>query len=168
MFGPFEYTSFFSVWYWVLTVTVWTQVCHRTLGVPYDMILRAGRLPEGAADVEAMTRIAAARITAIHNAAGTLLAGLLGFVLAALAVFGFVSGIEPARAGFILVLPLSVVLLCTVRLALYIDRTGVTGAELRRRLARRRAWNQAIAITATLLAAFIALLHQPVSLYMRL
>lgn len=167
MFGAFDYTSFFSVWYWVLTVTVWTQVCHRTLGVPYDMILRAERLPETAAEVEVMARIAAERITAIHNAAGTWLAGMLGFCLAALAVLGFASGFESARAGFILLLPLSIVLLFTVRLALYIDRTGITGAELRRRLSRRRAWNQAIAIAATLLAAFVALLHQPVSLIMR-
>ncbi len=167
MFGAFDYTSFFSVWYWVLTVTVWTQVCHRTLGVPYDMILRAERLPEVAAEVEVMARITAARITAIHNAAGTWLAAIFGFLLAALAVLGFVSGIEPAGAGFVLLLPLSIVLLFTVRLALHIDRTGITDADLRRHLSRRRAGNQAIAIAATLTAAFVALLHQPVSFFMQ-
>jgi hypothetical protein len=43
VFASFDYTSFFNVWYWVLTIATWTQVCHRTLGVPYDMILRAER-----------------------------------------------------------------------------------------------------------------------------
>ena len=42
VFALFRYDSFFSVWYWVLTVVVWTLVCQRTLGVPHDMVLRGG------------------------------------------------------------------------------------------------------------------------------
>jgi hypothetical protein len=161
VFAAFDYTSFFNVWYWVLTIATWTQVCHRTLGVPYDMILRAERLPSVAAEVDEVARIAAARVAAMHRTVGSLVAATGGFVLAALAVLGFVSGIEAALASFLLLMPLSIVLLQTARLALFIDRNDARGPELRRRLARRRAWNQAIAIAATMVAAIVALFHHP-------
>ena len=167
MFAAFDYTSFFSVWYWIFTVAVWTQVCHRTLGVPYDMILRAERLPVVAAEVDQLARIAARRLAAIHRAVGLWVAGLAGFCLSALAVLGFVTWIEPAQATFLLLLPFSVVQIQTVRLALHIDRTGLRGDDLRRRLARRRAWNQTIAIAATVVAALVAMLHHPATLLMR-
>lgn len=166
VFAAFDYTSFFSVWYWVLTIGVWAQVCHRTLGVPYDMILRAERLPGVAAEVDQLAGIAARRVAAIHRAVGSWAAGLLGFLLAALAVLGFVNWIEPAQAAFLLLLPLSVVQLQSVRLALQIDRTGMRGDDLRRRLGRRRAWNQTIAIAATFFAALVAMLHHPATLLM--
>ncbi len=167
VFAAFDYTSFFNVWYWVLTVATWTQVCHRTLGVPYDMILRAERLPGVAAEVDAVARIAAARVAAVHRALGSVIAAAAGFVLAVLAVLGFVSGIEAALASFLLLMPLSIVLLQTARLALFIDRSDARGPELRRRLARRRAWNQAIAIAATMVAAIVALFHHPAAALLR-
>lgn len=167
VFAAFDYTSFFSVWYWALTIAIWTQVCHRTLGVPYDMILRADRLPSVAAEVDQLARIAARRMTAIHRVAGLWMAGLVGFCLSALAVLGFVTWIEPAQATFLLLLPFSIVQLQTVRLALHIDGTGARGDELRRRLAGRRAWNQAIAIAAIIVAAFVGMLHHPATLLMR-
>lgn len=161
VFAALDFKSFFSVWYWVLTVVVWTQVCHRTLGVPYDMILRAERLPPVAAEVETMARAGAGRLAAIHRAIGAWLAGAAGFVLAGLAVLGFSAGIEAAKAAFLLLLPLGLVAVQTVRLALAIERGGATGVALRRALARRRAWNQTIALAAIMAAALAALLHHP-------
>lgn len=167
VFAAFDYTSFFSIWYWIFTVAVWTQLCHRTLGVPYDMILRAERLPAIAAEVDQLARIAARRLAAIHRAVGLWVAGIAGFLLAALAVLGFVTWIEPAQATFLFLLPFSLIQLGTVRLALHIDHAELRGDELRRRLARRRAWNQTIAIAATFVTALVAMLHHPSTLLMR-
>jgi hypothetical protein len=161
VFAAFDFKSFFNVWYWVLTVAVWTQVCHRTLGVPYDMILRADRLPSVAAEVDALARIGAARLAAVHRALGVWLAAGAGFTLAALAVLGFSSQLEAARAAFLLLLPLAVVGLQTMRLALRVERTAAQGPPLRRQLARRRAWNQTIAIAAIMAAAVVAISYHP-------
>jgi hypothetical protein len=167
LFSAFDYTSFFNVWYWVLTIVVWTQICHRTLGVPYDMILRAERLPQVAEEVDAVAAVAAGRIATIHRALGPWIAALGGFALAALAVLGLVSRFEAALAALLLALPLAFVGIQTLRLALAIDRGRLRGRELRRRLARRRAWNQTIAMAAIMVAAFVALFHHPAAIFLR-
>ena len=156
-----RFESFFNVWYWALTVLVWTVVCSRTLGVPQDMLLRAGRLPEAAARVDLLARIAAERLAGIADAAGVPIAAAAGFGLAALGTLGFKSGVEAAKAAFLLLFPLAVVGLGALRLARQVRREGLAGAVLRRRLARRRAANQAIAVAAILAAAVTALGHPP-------
>jgi len=159
LFAHFRYDSFFSVWYWVLTVVVWTLVCQRTLGVPHDMLIRAGRLPEVAARVDALARIGAERAAGISDALGAALAAVAGFGLAALAALGFWSGVEAAKAAFLLLFPLAAVGAGTVRLARNVRRSGLAGEALRRRLARRRSMNQGIAILAIATAAVTALAH---------
>ncbi len=157
----FRYESFFSVWYWALTVLIWTLVCQRTLGVPHDMVLRAARLPEVAERVDQMARIGADRLAGIADAVGAPLAAAGGFGLAALAVFGFWNGIEAAKAVFLLAFPLALVWAGGVRLARQVRGARLSGEPLRARLTRRRALNQLIAIAAILAAAFAALQHPP-------
>jgi len=154
-------TSFFSVWYWALLVVVWTQACHRTLGVPYDMILRAERVPAVAGQVDLLAGIWSGRLAGISRNLGVPAAALGGFALAAVATLGFGSGIELAQAGFMLLAPLAGVGVATVRLARAVEREGLRGPALRRRLARRRLWNHVIAAGAILAAAAVALGHAP-------
>lgn len=161
MFAFFSFASFYSVWYWVLTVVVWTLACHRTLGVPYDMVLRARRLPDVAQDVDRLATIHAERVAGIYRRSGAVLAAVCGFALAALATLGFWGWIEAAQAAFVLLLPLSAVAFATGRLALALRGSGERGEALRRRLARRRFWNQVIAVLAIFAAAALALLHHP-------
>jgi uncharacterized membrane protein len=161
LFGLLSTESFYSVWYWALTVYVWTLVCHRTLGVPYDMILRAERLPEVAEEVDRLAWIGIARIAAAARGLGVLAAAGAGFALAVLATLGFGLGSEIAQAGFMLLAPLALVAAATARLALRLARAQATGSELRRCLARRRLWNQVIALAAILAAAVVALGHHP-------
>lgn len=161
MFSLFSYDSFFNVWYWVLTIVVWTAVSQRTLGVPHDMLLRAERLPVAAERVDLLAGIAAERLGAIADRAGVPAAAAIGFALAALAALGFLTGIEVAKAAFLLLFPLALVGVGQVRLALQVRRTGLRGAGLRQRLARRRTLNQAIAVIAMLTAALAALGHPP-------
>jgi hypothetical protein len=161
VFAFLSFVSFYSIWYWVLTVVVWTLACHRTLGVPYDMVLRARRLPEVAEDVDRLAAIHAERVAHIYRRSGAVLAGVGGFALAALATLGFGSWNEAAQATFVLLLPLSGVGFATGRLALALRGSADRGEALRRRLSRRRFWNQVIAILAIFAAAALALLHHP-------
>jgi hypothetical protein len=167
VFASLDFTSFHSVWYWVLTIVVWTQVCHRTLGVPYDMILRAERLPEVATEVDLLARVAAARVAALHRHLGIWIAALSGFALSALAVLGLANGFEAALATLLLLLPLALVGVQTIRLALFVHRTGANGRELRRRLARRRAWNQVVAFMAIGTATLMTVAFHPYAILLR-
>jgi hypothetical protein len=161
LFSLFSFTSFFSIWYWVLTVLVWTLVCYRTLGVPHDMLLRGQRLPEVAERVDLIAGIHAQRIAALADRAGVPAAALMGFALAALGALGFLTGIEAAKASFMLLFPLSLAGAGVLRLALQVRRKGLHGEGLRRRLMRRRTMNQVIATLAILTAAVAALGHPP-------
>jgi hypothetical protein len=161
LFAVFRYDAFFSVWYWALTVVVWTLVCQRTLGVPHDMVVRAARAPLVAARVDALARIGAERLAGLGDALGAPAAAAAGFGLATLLVLGYGQGHEAARAALLLLGPLCVVGVGAVRLARHVRATGLAGEALRRRLARRRAVNQAIAAAAMLTAAVTALAHPP-------
>ncbi len=161
MFETFSTESFFNVWYWILTVLVWTRMSHSPMGVPYDLVLRAKRLPEVAARVDDLASMGAARASGISEQIGLPLAAISGFALAALGVLGFVSGIEIAQAAFLLLAPLASVAIATLRLALEIRRTGMRGAVLQRRLRRRRLWNQVTGCVAITAAAVVALMHPP-------
>jgi hypothetical protein len=153
--------SFQSVWYWLLSLVLWTQVCHRILGVPHDMIRRACRQPGIDARVDQLAHIGAERVAGLHDRAGVPLAALAGFALAALFTVGFVYRVEVAQAAFMLAFPLAGVWLGTLRLALRLRRHGARGAALRRALLRRRLWNRVIAVVALLAAALVGLAHHP-------
>lgn len=154
--------SFDSAWYWVLHVVVWTLVCARTLGAPHDMLLRARRDPAVAERVELLAGLGAERIAGIHERAGVPLAAAAGFVLAALAGLGFLTGLEGAQAAFMLLAPLAAVAYSKLRLALFLRGRRVQRPRLVLILARRRFWHQAIAVVAMLAAAAVAWsLHPP-------
>lgn len=161
MFSVFRYESFFSVWYWALTVIVWAVVCQRTLGVPHDMVVRAARLPEVAERVELLARIGAERLAGLGESFGVVAAAAAGFVLAGLATLAFAYGVEVAEATFLLAFPLAIVGVGTLRLAREVLATGLAGEALRRRLSQRRAINLAIATVAMVSAAIAALGHPP-------
>lgn len=161
MAAVFRFDSFFSVWYWALTIVVWTAVSWRTLGVPHDLLLRAARLPEAARRVDLIAGFAAERIAGIGAALGAAGAAAGGFAIAALATLAYLFRIEAAEAAFVILFPLAIVGIGTLRLARQVRRERLAGEALRRLLARRRAMNQAIAVIAILAAAFSALGHPP-------
>jgi hypothetical protein len=152
--------QFDNLWYWVLHVVIWTVICGRTLGVPYDMLLRARHDPDVAARVDLLAGIAAERVAGIADRAGTAIVAGTGFVLAGLAGLGFWSGIEVAQAVFMLAAPLAAVAFSIVRLALWIRRSRLVGPHLVLALGWRRICHQTIAILAILAAVTVAtLLH---------
>ncbi|MBP7001525.1 component of SufBCD complex [Amaricoccus sp.] len=161
MLSVFRFESFFSVWYWALTVVVWALVCQRTLGVPHDMVVRAARLPEVAERVDLLARIGAERLAGIGDACGAWAAAAAGFALAGLATLAYAYRVEAAEAAFLLAFPLAAAGFGTLRLARQVRARRLSGEALRKRLSRRRAINQAIAMVAMVTAAVAALGHPP-------
>ena len=83
-------------------------------------------------------------------------------MLAALAALGFLSGLEGAQAGLLLLLPLAAIVYSKLRLALCLRGRRVTRPGLVLMLMRRRFWHQTIAVVAMLAAAAVAWsLHPP-------
>lgn len=154
-------SSFETVWYWVLHVLVWTLVTHRTLGVPYDMILRARRLPEVLDRVEALSLIFSERATALCRRVGVAAALVGGFVLSGLFALGFLSGLVLAQAAFLLLFPLAVIVYSTMTAALRIERRQFRGTVLLQVLARRHFWHQIVAVAALFAALSVAMFHHP-------
>lgn len=157
VFELLRYDSFLSVWYWVLLVVLWSLVCHRTMGVPRDMMLRAARDPEVQARLETLARLTAERRAGIADAAGVPLAAMGGFGLAVLAGIGYGAGVEVARAAFVLLFPLAIAALRDVRLARAIRAGRLGPVSLRRRLMRRQLSTQGLAVLALIAAAVSAL-----------
>jgi len=156
--------SFESAWYWVLTLVVWSMVCHTTLGVPYDMIRRGRRDPEVRARVDQRAHLAAERIGGIYDSLGTPIAAATGFALAALAVIGFVSRVEWAQALFVLGMPLVMVSYSSLRLGLAVRRDGYRGAALNRMLSRRQFWHSVFAAVSVVCALAASLALHPAML----
>lgn len=161
VFTIFGTASFQNVWYWAFSVLAWTVATQRTLGVPYDMLLRARREDAEVARVEWLAHHAAGRVTAVSGRAGTAVAAAVGFVLAGLFVFGFLSGYEIARAAFVLAFPLAMIGYSTLRLALSVEANDLRGKALVTVLARRRFWHQVVAVLAILNAFATALVLHP-------
>jgi hypothetical protein len=161
LFSAWGTSSFQSVWYWLLTLLVWTVVTNRILGVPYDMILRARRLPEVAERVDQLAHIHAARIAGLSDGAGPVLAVAGGFALAALYGIGFVEGVEIGQAAFVLAFPLAAIAYSTMGLALAVRGRDFRGEALIRVLARRRFWHQLIAVLAIFAALATAGARHP-------
>lgn len=161
MFHFYGSASLGSLWYWVLSILVWSYVCNRTLGVPHGMVRRAGREPELADRVDLLALIMAERIGEIHDRAGVLVAGMTGFALAVIGFVGFVLQVEFAKAVFLLAFPLTIVAYSTLRLALYVRAVRLNGAHLRRLLVTRRFWHTVVAVSALMIAASLAVIEHP-------
>lgn len=102
----FDDTTFFSIWYWLLTAVFWSLASHFTHGVPYDVLRRAQR--HGGEDAEIADRLMRRMIVLVdHGAArwGVWGAAAAGFLLAALAVAGTLGDSEAATGLFLLFAP---------------------------------------------------------------
>lgn len=140
---------------------VWILCTHRTLGVPYDMLLRARRLPEVALKVEKIAYLYSERVEGLYHALGTVAALLTGFLLAGLFAIGFLSGVELAQAAFLILFPLAVLSYSTISTALKIVQRGFQGDMLVQILARRHFWHQMVAVCALFGALAAAVSHHP-------
>jgi len=156
-FRYIDLNSFWNLWYWILTVIIWSMTAHWTIGVPFDAIVRADRQGGVFAEhLDALVDINVHRLIYYFERGGVVFAGFAGFMLAGVATLGFYFGSEVFMAVFMLLAPLTLVMALSVRFAYRIRQAGWRGAELRQRMRWRRLWNQAIGLLAISAATVVA------------
>ena len=147
--------SFSNLWYWIALAVLWSSVSHWVLGVPHDMVQRARR--EGGqalADVEDLVRINVGRLLTLVDGGALIMVGIAGFWLSTLAVLAFYYDVEFAKAVFLLVAPLVLVLWASVAECRRIVGGANRGEALLRRLTVHRRLVQVIGIFSIAVTAF--------------
>ncbi|MHA7874474.1 component of SufBCD complex [Roseivivax sp.] len=146
--------SFSNLWFWIALAVMWSTASHWVLGVPFDMVGRAARRGgQAQTDLEDMVRVNVNRLLLIGHEAGLWITAIGTFLLAGLGVSGFWFDVEFAQALFLLGLPMSLVGLLSLRTAHILAAQGLSGAPLRRRLARHRIAVQAIGMVSIFVTA---------------
>ncbi|WP_106610052.1 component of SufBCD complex [Shimia abyssi] len=145
VFELIDMRSFSNLWFWIALAVFWSSASHWVLGVPWDMVLRAKRNgAQSEIDLHDVVRVNVNRILYITRVSGLWLIALACFVLTGLAVLGFGYALEFAQAVFLLMFPMSIVGLLSIRTARQIREQVMLGEDLRKRLGRHRFWVQLI------------------------
>jgi len=155
VFEVIDLRSFSNLWYWIGLAVFWSSVSHWILGVPYDTIMRAKRgRPENAMDdFHDHVRINVNRILYIAEWSGTWIALFGSAFMTALVLAAFYYQIEFAQAVFLLLGPLVLLSLLTLRTARIIRRDNLQDEALIRQLLRHRFMTQGIGVVAIFLTA---------------
>lgn len=155
LFEVIDMRSFSNLWYWIALAVTWSQASHWVLGLPFDMVLRARRQGgQAAVDLDDLARIYVGRLLYILNVAGPILVLIAFFVLTALAVLGFWYRVEFAQAVILLLFPLTLVGVMSLRTAWLIDNRAESGAALQQHLARHRVHVQIVGMISIFVTAF--------------
>lgn len=137
--------SFSNLWFWIALAVAWSSASHWVLGVPYDMVTRARRKGgQAVTDLEDIARVNTNRILYNARVSGLWLLAGACFVLTALALLGFVYGVEFAQALFLLGFPMSIVGLVNLGIAHKVEAGDAYGELLCKRLTRGRIYTQLI------------------------
>ena len=154
VFELIDMRSFSNLWYWIALAVVWSTTSHWVIGVPFDMLQRAARHGgQAEADLEAMVRINCNRVLYIAGVSGLWLVGIASGFLTALALLGFLYGVEFAQAIFLLAAPMTLVGLLSVNAAHVIHDGALSGAALRKRMTRHRVHTQIIGMISIFITA---------------
>lgn len=162
VFELIDMRSFSNLWYWIVLAVMWSSASHWVLGVPYDVVQRArnqinrGDEAEFAGaiqDLEDLVRLNINRLTYISDLSGLLVLSFLFFLLSSLFTLGFIYRLEFSQALFLLLFPLSIVILLTVRRALEIYKTNPTGPDLVNHLTQLRFQTQLIGMFSILVTS---------------
>lgn len=136
-----ESATFFSIWYWALAVSLWSEIGASAHGVPARLLRDAQKGdPQAAAIADALARRRAARTEALHGRWGVIPVAAASALVAALSVFAFVAGSEIALGLLLIAAPALALALLGAHEALLIHRHQ-PGAQilLEVLVARRRA-----------------------------
>ncbi|MBV0912134.1 component of SufBCD complex [Anianabacter salinae] len=137
IFEVIDFRSFSNLWYWIALAVLWSTTTHWVLGVPFDLITRARRIGgEAEEDLIAIVRVNVNRILYVGDVLGVYVTAGSCALLAMLAVLGFGYAVEFAQALFLMMFPMSLVGLLSVRTARIIRAED--GAQLYKRLNRHR------------------------------
>lgn len=146
--------SFSNLWFWIALAVVWSSASHWVLGVPIDLVYRAGRKGgQAELDLEDLVRVNVNRMLYIMQISGAWLLGFVCFILSGLLVLGVYYDVEFAQAVFLLFFPLTLVGLISLATANRIEREQIMGAELRKVLVRCRLYIQLVGTIAIFVTA---------------
>lgn len=149
VFELIDLRSFSNLWYWIMLAIAWSTTSHWVLGVPFDMIGRARRHGGQAADdLQALVRINVNRMLYIVHVSGIWLLAFTFFLLTALVTLGFWYWIEFAQALFMIVAPMTLVGVLTLRTAHKAAALTEGGEPLYRLLNRHRLIVQVIGMVS--------------------
>ena len=155
VFEVIDLRSFSNLWYWIALAVLWSSVSHWVLGVPYDTILRARRKKPDTAvqDLHDLTRVNVNRILYISEVSGSWMTLFGSAMLTALGLSAFVYGVEFAQAVFLMVLPMSILAVLSVRTARIIRTKELQEDDLIRQLLRHRFGTQLIGVASIFVTA---------------
>ncbi|SEK94670.1 hypothetical protein SAMN05421666_3047 [Roseovarius nanhaiticus] len=154
VFELIDMRSFSNLWFWIALAVLWSSTSHYVLGVPWDMITRARKGHEQAmADMNALAAINSRRILYIGRESGLLLTGFIFFVLTGAFLMGWVYDREFAQAVLLLMLPMSLVWLLSVRTANRIEAEALEGEALISTFNRHRLLVQLIGMVSIFVTA---------------
>lgn len=154
VFEVIDMRSFSNLWFWIMLAVIWSSASYFVIGVPFDLITRAGRHGgQAAEDLATLVRINVNRILYISSVSGLWLTGLGFFFLTILALLGFGYRMEFAQAVFLILLPLSGVAAVSVRTCHVIHNFDLQDDALRARLMFHRRITQVIGMFAIFVTA---------------
>lgn len=156
-----DFSSFWTIWFWIAHVVTWSLASHYTLSVPFDMIIRANRAEDESGDwarhCEATILAALFRIVTMFNRFGTIIVAIWFFLLSVLATFAFWFDQEFSAALFTILGPLTLLYGISVWRAFKLDAAGLRGQELRDAVRRQRLINQGIGLLGIIFASVMAI-----------
>ena len=141
----------------------WARVTQAPLGVPYDMVERAGRSEAAGEDLLAMARIQVRRRRTIATRQGALLVGLWAFLLSVLIGLAFWYGSELAFSVLLVAAPLAWVNWMSQRAARDLISTGPDLEAVIARLRRLKRWIQAVALLTVFVTAVVGMYYNLVA-----
>ncbi|MGV8951579.1 MAG: component of SufBCD complex [Cypionkella sp.] len=150
--------SFSNLWYWIMLAVMWSSASHWVLGVPFDLISRARR--QGGAlqtDLELVVRVQAGRLTYIADTAGIMLVAGLCFLLTVLSTLAIFYSIEFAQAVLLLIVPMTLLSLMSLRTARLIEAQDSTGEALHKRLFRHRVATQLLGMVSIFITSMFGM-----------
>lgn len=155
VFELIDMRSFSNLWFWIVLAVLWSSTSHWVLGIPWDVVQRARRNNDvqGIEDLHDLTRINTNRITFIVDQSGLLLSGFMCFVLTVLAMLGFGYANEFSQAVFLLLFPMTLVGLLSLRTARKIQSLQLRDDALYRVLSRHRFITQALGMVSIFITA---------------
>lgn len=180
IFSILDARSFSSPWFWLVLISVWSLSGRGVLGVPNDVLYRAGRiLRDSAVSDPAEDTLLLDWLSLqlsrwrIPDTGGIILVAAGTCLLTVLFMLGFGFGLEMAQAMSLIMLPMAILLVLRLRLArrlqLVIDdaRQGASirasTTEAMKYINRYRALHMIISVVAvlvtTLWASLWMLLH---------
>lgn len=156
-----NFSSFWTLWFWIAHVIAWSMASHFTLGVPFDIVQEADR--EAGEDgpwvhaAEAMIHAQAFRFASYGRRFGPLMTGVSAFIISVCITLSILADLELARALLTFFVPLTLVYIVTMRFARRVEADGLTGAALRKKLRMQRLVNQLIGLLAIAMAVMFAI-----------